>query len=87
MMINKVIANMKWLSGLMKGLRKKILLLKIYQTGNETENPGKKTRDMVEVPRDDEEEDRYLYDFNSFSQLPPKPKIRKFFSFQKLPKK
>ena len=71
---------MKRLSGLMKGLRRKILLLKIYQMGNETENPGKKTRDMMKVPRDDEEEDRHLYDFNRLSQLPLKPKILKFFS-------
>ena len=71
---------MKRLSGLMKGLRKKILLLKTYQTGNETENPGMRTRDMMKVPRDDEEEDRHLYDFNRLSQLLPKPKILKFFS-------
>ena len=71
---------MKRLSGLMKSLRKKILLLKTYQAENETKNPGKKTRDMVEVPRGNEEEDRHLYDFNRLSQLPPKPKILKFFS-------
>ena len=76
---------MKRLSGLMKVLRKKILLLKTYQTGSETENPGKMTRDMVKVPRDDEEEDRHFYDFNRLSQLPPKLKILKFFS--KTPKK
>ena len=71
---------MKRLSVLMKGLGKENLVLKTYQTGNGTENPGKNTRDMVKIPRDDEEEDRHLYDFNRLSQLPPKPEILKFFS-------